>query len=135
MELQGQLTESYQVFLGGALLSPILAVVLMVMLLSGSVREWAQKVRSGGVTEKAPHAEAELCTTALLSLCFSLVPFILCQLAALVLGIVALVQISRSGGRLRGTGMAIAGLVISSLLIMLLVGILLFIFVFIPYYG
>ncbi len=46
-------------------------------------------------------------------------------LAGLICGIVALVRINRSGGRLRGRGLAIAGLVVSALMVPVSAGMLL----------
>jgi prepilin-type processing-associated H-X9-DG protein len=46
-------------------------------------------------------------------------------LAGLVCGLVALVRINRSGGRLRGRGLAIAGLVVSALMVPISAGMLL----------
>jgi len=57
-----------------------------------------------------------------------MVPFMmLTQIASVVLGIVALTQIRKSNGALRGKGFAIAGIIISSVLIIFIATVIIFV--------
>ena len=64
-----------------------------------------------------------LCASAYFCFIFSLIPFIpaLSQITSIVLGIKGLKRISQSNGILRGKGFAVAGLVISTVTMLLLV--------------
>jgi WD40 repeat protein len=76
------------------------------------------KVIAAGQSSQAAPPVPQLSLLALLSLIFSLVPFLLLpQIAALVMSLVALRRIKRSGGALYGRGFAIAGLCISTALL------------------
>jgi hypothetical protein len=67
---------------------------------------------------------------AVASLVCSMVPFMmLTQIAAFVLGIVALTQIKKSNGALGGKGFAITGIIISSVLILFVGSVIVFVIV------
>jgi prepilin-type processing-associated H-X9-DG protein len=74
----------------------------------------------GGVSAPAPVERAQTSGWAIAALVLAILsPFtcMLTALPALILGLVALLKISGSGGRLRGMGMAIAGMVIPVVLV------------------
>jgi len=77
----------------------------------------------GGGLPEIPGTSKAAVASLVLALCAVLVciPF-LTPLAGLIFGIVALVGISRSGGRRKGRGLALAGVVISSLAVLMHVG-------------
>lgn len=106
--------------------APIYGLVLLIVLNLRKARDWAH---GRGVVARHPQQpngrnpadiapRQELSILALMSLVVSLIPFLLLtQLAALVMGIVALRRIKRSQGRLTGRGFAMAGVSISSLIL------------------
>lgn len=114
VELKGGPSESFNVMVGGAFLAPIVAVILLVKLLGREASQWALQIRYGAAADQIP----PLCPQAVMSLILAFVPMMmLTQIASFILGIVALVKISRSKGKLRGTGLAWAGTILSFILI------------------
>jgi len=100
----------------------ILAGIAIMILVSQESARARALLRSapalpGRATTTAPLVNSRQCMPALLSLILAFVPMMmLTQLASIILGIVALRQIRRSGGELSGRWMAITGIVTSSLL-------------------
>ena len=109
---------------------PIYAIVLMVLLLSNNTKRWAYTVRHGQAPPRDgdPDEQPSTSRLAILSLIFS--PLIclplIAQITAVVMGILALGRIRRSEGRLKGRGLAIAGLVVSVVIILALAGSIIF---------
>jgi hypothetical protein len=103
--------------------SPLYGVLLTVVLLLPASRDWARGVgaRKRGIQPGeaiVPAAAAPVYAPAVVSLVLSLVPFLLLtQMASLVVGLFALRKIKRSGGALGGRGYALAGVVVSSLIL------------------
>jgi hypothetical protein len=120
-------------FIAGApALSPLFGILLLVMLNLPEVRAWA---RGSAVTPGAPApgtaaATARTETLAIASFALSLIPFVLLtQITSLILGIIALRRIARARGALAGRGFAIAGVAISSAILLFIIGILLLVLV------
>jgi len=97
------------------------AIVVFSILLTPSIRNWAK--RRGPFPVGLVRSTSVL---AIVALACSLIPFVLSQIAALGLGIAALISIKNSDGRLRGNFMAIAGLVISSALLLFIASLLIY---------
>jgi hypothetical protein len=102
-------------------------ILLIVMLFLADARAWA----SGGIQQTAtiqgatPVLARETSGLAIGSLVASLIPFLLLgQLAGLILGILALRKIKQSQGTVGGKGFAIAGVTISSAILLFIIGIL-----------
>ncbi len=110
-----------RVLVVAALFVPALTVVLLMGLLTGRIKRWAEFMAAGpGVI---PPARPELSMPAAFSLLISLVPFPpFAHMYSIILGFVGLRQIARSKGRKCGRGKAIAGTVISGLVLLVLVG-------------
>lgn len=77
----------------------------------------------GGGLPEIPRTSKAAIASLVFSLCavFVCIPF-LTPLAGLIFGIVALVGISHSGGRRKGKGLAVAGVVISTLAVLMHIG-------------
>src|SRR4051812_125312 len=104
-------------------------ILLIVMLMLADVRAWARGgiemagTGPAGAVAQAPAAETS--GLAIGSLVASLIPFLLLgQITGLVLGILALRKIKQSHGTVGGKGFAIAGVTISSLILLFIIGIL-----------
>ncbi len=103
-------------------------ILLIVMLMLADARAWA------GRTEPAPMASTGTVIPtssppasglAIASLVSSLIPFLLLgQITGLILGIIALRKIKQSRGTVGGKGFAIAGVTISGLILLFMIGIL-----------
>jgi hypothetical protein len=123
---------SVSIIAGAPALSPLYGILLLVMLNLPEVRAWARgsvmaPAASAGVAP-APPAKTE--TLAIVSFALSLIPFLLLtQITSLILGIIALKRIARSRGALLGRGFAIAGVAISSAILLLIIGILVLVLV------
>jgi Domain of unknown function (DUF4190) len=94
---------------------------IMVLVSQESARSWAAgrgpSAPPGAASQADPAVTTRQSIPALLSLILAFLPMaMLPQLASIILGIVALRQISRSNGALSGRWMAVTGLVVSSLL-------------------
>lgn len=109
-------------------------ILLIVLLMLPAAREWARRGRASartttdGAGDVSPMPTAVRPTNglAIASLVCSMIPFVLLtQIAGLTLGIVALVKIRKSNGAIGGKGFAIAGIIISSLILLFIGGILL----------
>jgi hypothetical protein len=97
------------------------AIVALSILSAPSIRNWA---KSPGPLPVAPVRTTSV--LAIIALVCSLIPFILSQIAALGLGIAALIRIRNSEGALRGNFIAIAGIVISSTLLLFIASLLVY---------
>ncbi len=120
--------------------APLYGILVIVLLMLPDVRAWARggasaQPASGGAgldgsivtPAAAPAPGRRTSPLAVASLVCSLIPFaLITQIAGLTLGIVALVKIRRSDGRLGGRGFAIAGITISSLILLFIGGLVLF---------
>jgi hypothetical protein len=105
------------------------AILLMVMLMLPDARAWARRSEPGAITpggtviptSPSPPASG----LAIGSLVASLIPFLLLgQITGLILGIIALRKIKQSQGTVGGKGFAIAGVTISGLILLFMVGLL-----------
>jgi hypothetical protein len=132
----GQQSFYFRNVAGVAALSPLYGILLIVLLMLPDARAWATRgvalsSSSGegsdpkGIVVPVRHTSG----LAIASLVCSMIPFaLLTQIAGLTLGIVALVKIKKSNGALGGRGFAIAGVVISGLIILFIGGILMAVF-------
>lgn len=104
-------------------------IVLIVMLMLSDVRAWARRTElapiastGGTVVPTSPPPASGLAIASLVS---SLIPFLLLgQITGLILGIIALRKIKQSQGAVGGKGFAIAGVTISGLILLLMIGVL-----------
>lgn len=110
VQTKGGPSKSFEVLVASVLF-PIFSVLLMGLLMTGENRKWADRMLAG--PDAAPADAPGLSVLALLSLVFSLVVFppVFFQIPGIILGFMALKEISRSGGKLRGGGMARFGIV------------------------
>jgi hypothetical protein len=104
-------------------------ILLIVMLMLPDVRAWARRTGPGVIapngtviaTSPSPPASG----LAIGSLVASLIPLMLLgQITGLILGIVALRKIKQSQGAVGGKGFAIAGVTISGLILLFIIGVL-----------
>jgi hypothetical protein len=104
-------------------------ILLIVMLMLSDARAWARGTELVGTDSAGPVNQTPPPPTsglAIASLVSSLIPFLLLgQITGLILGIIALRKIKRSQGAVGGKGFAIAGITISSLALLFILGILL----------
>jgi hypothetical protein len=103
-------------------------ILLIVMLMLPDARAWARRTEpapiasTGTVIPPSPPPASGL---AIGSLVASLIPFLLLgQITGLILGIIALRKIKQSQGAVGGKGFAIAGVTISGLILLLMIGVL-----------
>jgi hypothetical protein len=103
-------------------------IFLIVMLMLADARAWARRIEpapiasSGTVIPTSPPPASGL---AIGSLVASLIPFLLLgQITGLILGIIALRKIKQSQGAVGGKGFAIAGVTISGLILLFMIGVL-----------
>ncbi|MFN2622144.1 MAG: DUF4190 domain-containing protein [Chthoniobacterales bacterium] len=118
--------ENFGVGLGIFTLYGILQIVFLML---ADARAWArggtEVVVTGPTGAVAQTPAAETSGLAIGSLVASLIPFLLLgQITGLVLGILALRKIKQSHGTVGGKGFAIAGVTISSLILLFMIGIL-----------
>jgi hypothetical protein len=104
-------------------------ILLIVMLMLPDVRAWARRTGpdvsapNGTVIATSPSPPAS--GLAIGSLVASLIPLMLLgQITGLILGIVALRKIKQSQGAVGGKGFAIAGVTISGLILLFMIGVL-----------
>lgn len=117
--------------------APLYGILVIVLLALPDARAWARgrTLYDLGIPDQIPGggpAPAARPTSglAIASLVCSFIPFaLLTQIAGLTLGIVALIKIKKSQGRLGGKGFAIAGVAVSSAILLFIGGILLMLFV------
>jgi hypothetical protein len=130
----GQQSFYFKEVSGVTAFAPLYGILLIVLLMLPAARAWARSFatasagggESGSFGAGTPATPARTSGLAIASLVCSMIPFVLLtQMAGLTLGIVALVKIKRSDGRLGGRGFAIAGVIISSVILLLIGGILL----------
>lgn len=105
------------------------AILLIVMLMLPDARAWARGAEpgaatpSGAVIATSPSPPAS--GLAIGSLVASLIPLMLLgQITGLILGIIALRKIKQSQGTVGGKGLAIAGVTISGLILLFVIGVL-----------
>jgi hypothetical protein len=104
-------------------------ILLIVMLMLPDVRAWARRTElapiassGGNVIPTSPPPASGL---AIGSLVASLIPLMLLgQITGLILGIIALRKIKQSQGAVGGKGFAIAGVTISGLILLFMIGVL-----------
>jgi hypothetical protein len=118
--------ESFGVGIG---IFTVYGILLIVMLFLADARAWAcGGIQVAGTVPAGaldPVPARETSGLAIGSLVASLIPFLLLgQITGLILGIIALRKIKRSGGTVGGKGFAIAGVIISSLILLFIIGIL-----------
>jgi len=106
------------------------AILLIVLLMLADARAWASggmarttaANNAGGATQVAAPPASGL---AIASLVASIIPFLLLgQITGLILGIIALRKIKQAHGTIGGKGFAIAGVAISSAILLFIIGIL-----------
>lgn len=104
-------------------------ILLIVMLMLPDVRAWARRSEPGAITPggtvipNSPPPPAS--GLAIGSLVASLIPFLLLgQITGLILGIIALRKIKQSQGAVGGKGFAIAGVTISGVILLFMIGVL-----------
>ena len=118
--------ENFSVGIG---IFTLYGILLIVMLMLPDVRAWARRTElapiastGGSVVPTSPPPASGLAIASLVS---SLIPFLLLgQITGLILGIVALRKIKRSQGAVGGKGFAIAGVTISGLILLFMIGVL-----------
>lgn len=118
--------ENFNVGIG---IFTLYGILLIVMLMLPDVRAWARRTElaptastGGSVVATSSHPASGL---AIASLVASLIPFLLLgQITGLILGIIALRRIKQSQGTVGGKGFAIAGVTISGLILLFIIGVL-----------
>jgi Domain of unknown function (DUF4190) len=105
------------------------AILLIVMLMLPDARAWAKRTEPGattpGGTVIATSPSPPASGLAIGSLVASLIPLMLLgQITGLILGIIALRKIKQSRGAVGGKGFAIAGVTISGLILLFVIGVL-----------
>jgi len=122
--------ESFSVGIG---VFTLYGIVLIVMLMLADVRAWAKGAEPGAITPTGtviPSSSPPTSGLAVGSLVASLIPFaLLGQITGLILGIIALRKIKQSRGAVGGKGFAIAGVTISGLILLFIIGVLVLLFV------
>src|SRR5437762_3745019 len=100
----------------------------MVMRVLVDARAWARQAGEASMSASGPVMAASpppASGLAIGSLVASLIPFLLLgQITGLVLGIIALRKIKQSHGAVGGKGFAIAGVTISGLILLFMIGVL-----------
>ena len=118
--------ESFGVGIG---IFTLYGILLIVMLFLADARAWAsgriQSLETAPAAALAQVPARETSGLAIGSLVASFIPFLLLgQITGLILGIIALRKIKESGGTMGGKGFAIAGVTISALILLFIIGIL-----------
>jgi hypothetical protein len=118
--------ENFSVGIG---IFTLYGILLIVMLMLPDVRAWARRSEPSVVapdgTVVATSVSPPASGLAIGSLVASLIPLMLLgQITGLILGIVALRKIKQSQGAVGGKGFAIAGVTISGLILLFMIGIL-----------
>jgi hypothetical protein len=118
--------ENFNVGIG---IFSLYGILLIVFLMLADARTWARgEVATAGTPSTGAINQASVSPTsglAIASLVASLIPFLLLgQITGLVLGIIALQKIKQSNGTIGGKGFAIAGITISSLILLFVLGVL-----------
>jgi len=117
--------ENFNVGIG---IFTLYGILLIVMLMLADVRAWARRVEPSAITPSGtvvPTSSPPTSGLAIGSLVASLIPFLLLgQITGLILGIIALRKIKQSRGAVGGKGFAIAGVTISGLILLFMIGVL-----------
>jgi hypothetical protein len=117
--------ETFSVGIG---IFTLYGILLIVMLMLTDVRAWARRTEPASITSNgtvAPTSSPPASGLAIGSLVASVIPFLLLgQITGLILGIIALRKIKQSRGTVGGKGFAIAGVTISGLILLFLIGVL-----------
>jgi hypothetical protein len=105
------------------------AILLIVVLMLPDARAWARGTEPGAITPSgaviATSPSPPASGLAIGSLVASLIPLMLLgQITGLILGIIALRKIKQSQGAVGGKGFAIAGVTISGLILLFVIGVL-----------
>jgi hypothetical protein len=118
--------ENFNVGIG---IFTLYGILLIVMLMLPDARAWARRTEpaaigsTGGIVIQTSSPPAS--GLAIGSLVASLIPFLLLgQITGLILGIIALRKIKQSQGAIGGKGFAIAGVTISGLILLFMIGVL-----------
>jgi hypothetical protein len=100
-------------------------ILLIVMLMLPDVRAWARRTEPGAIAPNGTVIATSPSGLAIGSLVASLIPLMLLgQITGLILGIIALRKIKQSQGTVGGKGFAIAGVTISGLILLFMIGVL-----------
>jgi Domain of unknown function (DUF4190) len=103
-------------------------IFVIVMLMLADARAWANRTEPASVASSGtvvPTSSPPASGFAIGSLVASLIPFLLLgQITGLILGIIALRKIKQSHGAVGGKGFAIAGVTISGLILLFIIGVL-----------
>jgi uncharacterized protein DUF4190 len=103
-------------------------ILLLVMLMLPDAKAWARRTESASIAASGtviPTSTPPASGLAIGSLVASLIPFLLLgQITGLILGIIALRKIKQSQGAIGGKGFAIAGVTISGLILLFMIGVL-----------
>jgi hypothetical protein len=104
-------------------------ILLIVMLMLPDTRAWAGRTELAPIVSTGgsviPTSRPSASGLAIASLVSSLIPFLLLgQITGLILGIIALRKIKQSQGAVGGKGFAIAGVTISGLILLFMIGVL-----------
>jgi hypothetical protein len=117
--------ENFNVGIG---IFTLYGIFLIVMLMLADARAWARRTEPVSITAGGtvvPTSSPPASGLAIGSLVASVIPFLLLgQITGLILGIVALRKIKQSQGAVGGKGFAIAGLTISGLILLFMIGVL-----------
>jgi hypothetical protein len=117
--------ENFSVGIG---IFTLYGILLIVMLMLADVRAWARRTEPASITSSGsvvPTSSPPASGLAIGSLVASVIPFLLLgQITGLILGIIALRKIKQSQGTVGGKGFAIAGVTISGLILLFIIGVL-----------
>jgi hypothetical protein len=117
--------ESFTVGIG---IFTLYGILLVVMLMLADARAWANRTESASIASSGsvvPTSSLPASGFAIASLVASVIPFLLLgQITGLILGIIALRKIKQSQGAVGGKGFAIAGVTISGLILLFIIGVL-----------
>ncbi|PZR76047.1 MAG: hypothetical protein DLM73_03715 [Chthoniobacterales bacterium] len=117
--------ENFSVGIG---IFTLYGILVIVMLMLADARAWARGTQVVSVAPTGTINQMSVAPTsglAIASLVSSLIPFLLLgQITGLILGLIALRKIKQSHGTMGGKGFAIAGVTISSLILLFIIGIL-----------
>jgi hypothetical protein len=117
--------ENFNVGIG---IFTLYGIFLIVMLMLADARAWARGTEPASITSGGtivPTSSPPASGLAIGSLVASVIPFLLLgQITGLILGIMALRKIKQSQGAVGGKGFAIAGLTISGLILLFMIGVL-----------
>jgi hypothetical protein len=116
--------ENFSVGIG---IFTLYGILLIVMLMLADVRAWARRTEPASITSSGSVVPTSSPASGLAigSLVASVIPFLLLgQITGLILGIIALRKIKQSQGTVGGKGFAIAGITISGLILLFIIGVL-----------